>query len=318
MATKRNNQFGALKLFTVTVVTILAVLLGTRRAALAASFSFTTIDVPFSDADNLTALGDINSNGQIVGVYSNTSGALHAFLDDHGVFTIIDFPGAAVTVPTRINPNGQIVGFYIDNSGVEHGYLDDDRVFSTIDVPGTTLTAALGIKPSGQVIIGFYLDSSGIFHGFFDDHGVFTTIDVPFPGATGTQLVAINPSGQIVGTYFDSSGGNHGFLDHQGFFTTIDVPFPGATFAGSVNGIQVGGLNAINASGQIAGTYFDRSGVAHGFLDDHGIFTKINVPFRGTTFTVLLGNNPRGQLVGYYGDASGGQHGFLATPKIGK
>jgi len=54
---------------------------------------FTTIDVPFSDADNFSGLGAINSNGQIVGVYDATSGASHAFLDDHGVFSIIDFSG---------------------------------------------------------------------------------------------------------------------------------------------------------------------------------------------------------------------------------
>jgi uncharacterized membrane protein len=313
MATKRNNQFAiALRLFMATVVVILGVLLGARRAAHAASFSFTTIDVPFADADDITDCGDINSNGQIVGVYINTSGVLHAFLDEHGAFTVIDFPGAVVTVPTRINPNGQIVGFYVDSSGVEHGYLDDDGVFSTIDVPGATLTAAIGIKPGGQIIIGFYVDSSSVDHGFLDDKGVFATIDVPFPSATGSQLIAINSSGQIVGTYFDSSGGNHGFLDDKGVFTTIDVPFTGATFAGSVNEIQVGGLNAINASGQIAGTYFDSSGVAHGFLDDDGVFSTIDVP--GATLTVLLGNNPRGQLDGFYGDTSGGQHGFLATP----
>jgi probable HAF family extracellular repeat protein len=317
MATRRNNQFGiAVKLSMVTVLVILGVLLVAHRAVQAASFGFTTIDVPFSDADHLTALGDINSNGQIVGVYDTTSGASHAFLDDHGVFTIIDFPGAVVTVPTRLTSGGQItVGFYIDSSDVQHGYRDDDSVFSTIDVPGATNTAALGITPGGQTIIGFYVDSSGVNHGFLDDQGVFTTLDVPFSGATGTQLVAINPSGHIVGTYFDSSGGNHGFLDSHGVFTTIDVPFRGATFAGSVNGIPVGGLNDINASGQIAGTYFDSNGVAHGFLDDHGIFSKVTVPFPGTTFTVLLANNSRGQVVGYYGDSSGQQQGFLATPK---
>jgi hypothetical protein len=86
------------------------------------------------------------------------------------------------------------------------------------------------------------------------------------------------------------------------------------TPTGSINGIQVGGLNDINASGQIAGIYFDSSSVAHGSLDDHGIFSKIDVPFPATTFTALLANNSRGQLVGFYGDSSGEQQGFLATP----
>jgi uncharacterized membrane protein len=310
MATKRNNQIGiAFKL--VTVVAIFGVLLGVRRVAHADSFSFATVDIPFPD----TFCGDINSNGQIVGVYVDTSGAMHAFLDDHGALTTIDFPGAVVTVPTRIDPAGQIVGFYIDSGGVEHGYLDNHGAFSTIDVPGATLTAAIGIKPGGQIIIGFYVDGSGINHGFLDDKGVFTTVDVPFPGATGSQLIAINPRGEIVGTYFDSSGGDNGFLDDRGVFTTVDVPFPGATFAGTLNGIEVGGLNAINASGQIAGIYFDSSGVAHGFVDDRGVFSKVNVPFPGTTYTALLGDNSRGQLVGYYGESSGADQCFLATPK---
>jgi hypothetical protein len=151
MATKRNNQFAiAFKPFLL-VLLILGVLLGSRRTAHAASFSFTTIDIPFPDV----ACGDINSNGQIVGVYVDGP-VMNAFLDDHGALTMIDFPGAIVT-------------------------------------------AAIGIKPGGQIIIGFYVDNKGVNHGFLDDKGVFTTVDVPFPGATGTQLIAINPSGQIVG-----------------------------------------------------------------------------------------------------------------------
>jgi hypothetical protein len=114
---------------------------------------------------------------------------------------------------------------------------------------------------------------------------------------------------------FDSSGENNGFLDDKGVFTTVDVPFPGATFAGVLNGIPVGGLNAINARGQIVGIYFDSSGVAHGFLEDKGVFTTVEVPFPGATYTALLANNPGGQLLGYYGDSSGGYQCFLATPK---
>ena len=310
MATKRSNQFGLAFRLAVTVVAIFGVLLGAHPAH-AQSFSFTTINLPFPDV----GCGDINSNGKIVGVYFDVSGAMHAFLDNHGELTTIDFPGAIVTVPTRIDPNGQIVGFYIDSDGVQHGYLDEDGVFSTIDFPGAIATAAIGIKPGGQPIIGFYVDSVGVEHGFLDNQGVFTTLDVPFSGATGSQLIAINPRGQIVGVYLDSSGGIHGFLDDKGVFSTVDVPFPGATFAGSLNGIEVGGLNAINASGEIAGIYFDTGGVAHGFVDDQGVFTKVDVPFPGTTYTALLGNNPRGQLVGYYGNGSDEDQCFLATPR---
>jgi hypothetical protein len=62
----------------------------------------------------------------------------------------------------------------------------------------------------------------------------------------------------------------------------LDVSFRGATFAGILNGIPVGGLNDINAGGQIAGTYFDSNSVPHGFRDDHGLFSKVDVPLPGT------------------------------------
>jgi hypothetical protein len=72
----------------------------------------------------------------------------------------------------------------------------------------------------------------------------------------------------------------------------------------------------IKPGGQIIiGFYVDSNGVNHGFLDDRGVFTTVDVPFPGATYTALLANNPRGQLVGYYGDSSGGFQCFLATPK---
>jgi uncharacterized membrane protein len=250
-------------------------LLPLTQSAQAASFSFTTIDAPFPDADTFTVLTNINPSGRIVGIYVNTGGAIHAFLDDRGAFTMIDFPGAAGTIPHWINPAGQVVGSYFDSGGAEHGYLEDGA-FAAIDVPfpGVTRSTALAIKPGGQTIIGSYADSSSASHGFVDNRGGFTTLDVPFPGATATALVNISPTGQITGSYLDSSGVAHGFLDDHGVFTKIDLPFPGATFPTDLSGIV-----SINRNrGQIAGTYIDSSGVYHGFLDDHDVFTTIDVP----------------------------------------
>src|SRR5262249_25010782 len=58
-----------------------------------------------------------------------------------------------------------------------------------------------------------------------DDDYDFTTIDVP--GATSTEALGINASGQIVGQYDDASGTTHGYLLCKGKYTTLDVP--GAT-----------------------------------------------------------------------------------------
>jgi hypothetical protein len=57
--------------------------------------------------------------------------------------------------------------------------------------------------------------------------------------------------------------------------------------------------------------------VPHGFIDDHGVFSTIDVPH--APFTEVQSNNASGQLVGFYGDSNDGSlHGFLATPKNDK
>jgi uncharacterized membrane protein len=67
--------------------------------------------------------------------------------------------------------------------------------------------------------------------------------------------------------------------------------------------------------GQIVGTYSDSNGL-HGFLDDHGVFTTIDVPFPGARNTQLSAINSQGQIVGSYMDASFNVHGFLLSGGI--
>jgi hypothetical protein len=93
----------------------------------------------------------INS-GQTVGHYQNAAG-IHGFLENGGVFTSIDFPGARTTELFAINDRGEIVSFY---DGV-HGFLFSGGTSASIDVPfsGVTGTVPLGINNRGQ-IVGFY------------------------------------------------------------------------------------------------------------------------------------------------------------------
>jgi hypothetical protein len=112
----------------------------------------------------------------------------------------------------------------------------------------------------------------------------FTPIDVP--GATETQALGINDSGNVVGVYHDATGG-HGFLAVGGSFTPIDVP--GATLFGT-------GAAGINGPGNIVGFYFDGAG-PHGFLDVGGSITPINVPGAISTNTTS-GINDLGNIVG--------------------
>src|ERR1700733_13826431 len=108
----------------------------------ASAGQFTEIDVPFSGATGTAALG-INSQGDIVGVYQDSSFNLHNFLLREGNFSNIDPPGGNgpallfLVSPMGINPSGDIVGNYSDSSG-NHGFLLSRGTYTTIDAPGAS------------------------------------------------------------------------------------------------------------------------------------------------------------------------------------
>src|SRR5579884_1908902 len=88
---------------------------------------FRRYDVPGSV---LTQSWGINPAGDFVGLYDDTSGNEHGFLqrwNDDGPITI-DVPStppfnAVLTDTFAINAEGAMVGLYIDASGNLHGYL---------------------------------------------------------------------------------------------------------------------------------------------------------------------------------------------------
>ncbi|MFI3135489.1 MAG: hypothetical protein QX197_01795 [Methylococcaceae bacterium] len=81
-------------------------------------------------------------------------------------------------------------------------------------------------------------------------------------------------------------------------FTTLAIP-------NETLGAQAYG---INASGQIAGVYYDSQG-GHGFIYNGQDYTPLDVP-TATAGTFAYGINDNGQVVGDYIDGSG-KHGFL-------
>ncbi len=261
--------------------------------------AFEMIDFP--SAIETRAIG-INNRGQIVGDYEDSSGTIHAFLLDNGVFNSFDFLDATSTDATTstdangINDRGQIVGGYTDGSG-PHGFLLDGGNFTTIDAPDAVDTKAFGINDRGQ-IVGFFESGSGDFPGYLLDRGNFTDFtDISFPGAFETQAFGINNSGQIVGQY----DGQHGFLLDRGELTTID--FPGADETEALG---------INNAGQIVGFY--RFGFEfHGFLWERGNFTTLDVPFAGAVASGIVGISDAGKIVGGYADFTGTEHGFTAS-----
>lgn len=110
----------------------------------------------------------INRSNQVVGTYTDSSGASHGFFRDaNGTLTFpIDVPGATSTLPRALNDKNSIVGRYIDGAGVVHGFLFQmPSTFVTFDYPGALQTSLNGINNGGH-ISGRYTDTAGVEHGF--------------------------------------------------------------------------------------------------------------------------------------------------------
>ncbi len=94
-----------------------------------------------------------------------------------------------------------------------------------------------------------------------------TTFDDPKAGTgsdQGTYVFGINPEGTITGQYTDSGNTNHGYVrSTQGKFLTLTFDAPHAA-GGSIN-VTPRPVN-INPAGAVAGYYFDKNNVSHGFL----------------------------------------------------
>jgi hypothetical protein len=70
-----------------------------------------------------TAAWDVNPSRIVVGVYTDTAGAIHGFEYDGRSFARIDVPGATVTRIFGINDGGDVVGNFVDAAGRTHGFL---------------------------------------------------------------------------------------------------------------------------------------------------------------------------------------------------
>ena len=193
----------------------------------------------------------INTSGQIIGLYIDSSTVAHGYLDIAGTFTNIDYPSSIGTEAFGINDSGTIVGAYSDATNTVHGFLDVAGTFTNIDYPGATATIATGINSSGE-IVGYWQDSSDNVFGFIYDGSVFTSLNVPL--GTGTTPFGVNDKGEVAGFYQDATSMYHGFIYTDGAFSQVDV-------IGAVGGTE---LSRIKNSGAITGVFIDALTEAHG------------------------------------------------------
>lgn len=317
-------------------------LIPTRSAA--QSFNFSTIDVPCAACPGgvarRTAIGEINSRGDIVGVYTDAVGMQHGFLLSRGQFTTIDVPGALVgasgmltTVARGIGPSGDIVGQFVapvnsaappdspaycpavGSTACIKGFLYSHGQFTAVLFPGHPGAIPGHITPSG--------DMYGCYHDFDTMGSMFSAAWTRFGdvsiAAGGGELLdptlsfpdsmhgSTTPDGTtIVGFYGNSATGfktTHGYILQNGVLQTYDVPNSTSTTIWDVNP----GL-------EMVGTYIDSTGKQHGFVQLPDGTAPITLDFPNAVATVAQGINPAGAIVGQYRDTSGHTHGFLAVP----
>jgi probable HAF family extracellular repeat protein len=83
---------------------------------------FANLNVP--GAATVTSIRGINSTDTMVGVFDDSSGALHGFVrTKSGGYIQLDVPGAQDTIANRINDRSAIVGFYDLADGSHQGFI---------------------------------------------------------------------------------------------------------------------------------------------------------------------------------------------------
>src|SRR5436305_761222 len=122
-----------------------SLLLLIAAAPLMAQGTYTQIDYPGSI--DTFALG-INSSGDIVGLYRDSSQLAHGFLLSGGIYSTIDYPGSAQSGLAGINDVGQAVGW---NYLFPFIYDIPTQTFTLIQYPvGPVAPAA--INNSGMIV----------------------------------------------------------------------------------------------------------------------------------------------------------------------
>src|SRR6202042_3163407 len=97
----------------------------------------------------------------IAGFFTDSSGVIHGFIDNGGMFSTVDPLGATETELLGLNDEGIADGFAVIG-GVQHGILFDSLTdtFTILDPPGSTSTTLNGLNDAGDVV-GFFVDAAG-------------------------------------------------------------------------------------------------------------------------------------------------------------
>lgn len=256
---------------------------------------------------NVTMGFGINDAGTVVGTDGSNQGFVRS---PNGIFTTLNFPGAAQTQVTGIADNNTKVGIFVDQAGASHGLIGtpsgSSTVFTELDQSGSAFNQLLGISadgtkfagysstdPAGQVLQKAYVDS--VQNHTFSDVNPLLTFNF------NSQATGVNNAGTVVGFFQPSPATSLGFEDLNGTIHIIDPD-------GSTNTQALG----ISSTGEIVGFYSDANNIQHGYTDINGTIATFDPP--GSMNTTINGVNGQGQLIGFYTNAADQVSGFVATP----
>jgi probable HAF family extracellular repeat protein len=275
-------------------------------AASSFALDFKTVDYPGATQTILFALND---REQVVGQFTDSAGATHAFHADHGHFQPVDPEGAIgqskASHAYSIDVFGEIAGSYADSANVLHGFTVRGGEVTPIDYPGGYPTEAYGVNDLGHVI-GVYYSPDGNLHAFERKDGVYAAADVP--GSLTTVPLSINDRGQVVGYYVTVAG-----TVGQGYVREPDGAI--RTWNAAAAPANSSFLISVNNFDFALGGYVDASGNVDNLLVFGNRSEPLALPASfGATATSFQTINDLGEMVGYYVDAQGHAHGFFAVP----
>lgn len=205
---------------------------------------------------------------------------------------------ATITEAFGINGKGTIVGGFCEDNdpartvtpgcgpggdAPSHGYVKIGKDFKLINYPGSFETEAIGLNDA-VTIVGLYdpvkpnppnADAGNGFYCEYPCKDKKNFHKVVYPGATSTDLQAINNEGDMVGVYsliLIPPFTDYGFLMSEGKFCSIDLGenVPGRPYIpGAVDANALG----INDEENVVGSYDDPVTGVTGFL-----LTDVDVP----------------------------------------
>jgi probable HAF family extracellular repeat protein len=135
----------------------------------------------------------------------------------------------------------------------------------------------------------------------------FTAVN--YPGASNTQIFAVNNAGQYVGAFYDAQVNGHAMYFDEKTLSALD---PNGVIGTAPNSFAF----SLNNRGDIAGSYTDPSGASHGYLYNHGKITDIEFP--GGFNTQAFGVNDLRQVIGVFTDSAKAPHAFFLRDGVYK